>query len=252
MFKELLVLLLLGHVVGEYYVQTPKMVQQKAIEVKWIIIHAICYGVMMVVSIIPIFSIKMLFVAMFIAIIHLLIELIKYKICSGLQKSEINTLHFERNIFLYDQIAHIIMLFVTTYLIILNNVTIGINSLITDFFEVIGVSGMKTLLVVLAILIVHKPANTLIQKLLIIYKPKEENNEEKEKDNNAGRLIGTIERIIMLIFLALGQYAALGLVLTAKSIARYDRISKDKDFAEYYLLGTLLSTLIVVVVSFLL
>ena len=50
----------------------------------------------------------------------------------------------------------------------------------------------------------------------------------------------------MLIFLALNQYAALGLVLTAKSIARYDKIAKDEQFAEYYLLGTLLSTLCVV------
>lgn len=31
--------------------------------------------------------------------------------------------------------------------------------------------------------------------------------------------------------------------MTAKSIARYDRISKDQEFAEYYLLGTLLSTI---------
>ena len=40
------------------------------------------------------------------------------------------------------------------------------------------------------------------------------------------------------------------LMLTAKSIARYDRIAKDKDFAEYYLLGTLLSTIAVVLSSF--
>lgn len=32
--------------------------------------------------------------------------------------------------------------------------------------------------------------------------------------------------------------SAIGLVLTAKSIARYGRISKEKNFAEYYLLGT--------------
>lgn len=42
------------------------------------------------------------------------------------------------------------------------------------------------------------------------------------------------------------QYAAMGLVLTAKSIARYDKITKDERFAEYYLLGTLLSTASVV------
>ena len=59
-------------------------------------------------------------------------------------------------------------------------------------------------------------------------------------------MIGTIERLIMVLFIALEQYAALGLVLTAKSIARYDKIAKEPKFAEYYLLGTLLSTMVVV------
>jgi hypothetical protein len=43
----------------------------------------------------------------------------------------------------------------------------------------------------------------------------------------------------------------MGVVLTAKSIARYDRISKDQGFAEYYLLGTLMSTACVVLCKFL-
>jgi hypothetical protein len=54
----------------------------------------------------------------------------------------------------------------------------------------------------------------------------------------------------MLLLLGMGQYAAIALVLTAKSIARYDML-KDKVFAEYYLLGTLLSTLLVLTVSIL-
>lgn len=75
---------------------------------------------------------------------------------------------------------------------------------------------------------------------------------DNKEANNAGRFIGTLERIIMLIFLSIGQYSAIGLVLTAKSIARYDRISKEKNFAEYYLLGTLISTVVAIVVSFIL
>ena len=45
----------------------------------------------------------------------------------------------------------------------------------------------------------------------------------------------------MAIFLIWGQFAAIGLVFTAKSIARFDRISKDQGFAEYYLIGSLFS-----------
>lgn len=95
------------------------------------------------------------------------------------------------------------------------------------------------------VLILHKPANILIQNLLGIYKPKTEDKIIKA-DNKIGRRIGTMERLIMLAFLSVNQYTAMGFVLTAKSIARYDKITKDEKFAEYYLLGTLVSVLCVV------
>ena len=53
----------------------------------------------------------------------------------------------------------------------------------------------------------------------------------------------------MTILISVDQYSAVGLVLTAKSIARYDKISKDQIFAEYYLLGTLLSAICSIVVA---
>lgn len=46
-------------------------------------------------------------------------------------------------------------------------------------------------------------------------------------------MVGNLERLIIGIFLILGQYAAIALVFTAKSIARYDMISKNQGFAEY-------------------
>ena len=74
--------------------------------------------------------------------------------------------------------------------------------------------------------------------------------DKKEKNTiRAGRMIGTFERIIMLFFLSIQQYSSIGLVLTAKSIARYNKISEDQIFAEYYLLGTLLSTICVLLIS---
>ena len=104
----------------------------------------------------------------------------------------------------------------------------------------------------LCVLILHIPTNILIQNLLGGYKPKAPNGDLIVIDNRVGRKIGSIERLIMLMFIAMDQYAAMGLVLTAKSIARYDKITKDEKFAEYYLLGTLLSTASVVLCKVLL
>jgi hypothetical protein len=58
---------------------------------------------------------------------------------------------------------------------------------------------------------------------------------------DTGRYIGMVERMILLIFIAMDAFGAVAFVLTAKSIARYQELNQ-KEFAEYYLVGTLSST----------
>ena len=48
--------------------------------------------------------------------------------------------------------------------------------------------------------------------------------------------------------LIFGQFTAIGLVFTAKSIARYNKISESQSFAEYYLIGSLFSMIAVLLV----
>ena len=57
---------------------------------------------------------------------------------------------------------------------------------------------------------------------------------------NAGMYIGWLERFIILTALLLRSPATAGLVLTAKAIARYPEFQHVR-FAEYFLIGTLLS-----------
>jgi len=57
---------------------------------------------------------------------------------------------------------------------------------------------------------------------------------------NAGLYIGWLERFVVLTALVLQSPATVGLILTAKSIARYPEM-KSVRFAEYFLIGTLLS-----------
>lgn len=61
----------------------------------------------------------------------------------------------------------------------------------------------------------------------------------------SGRVIGIVERTLALILILLGQWAMIGLLLTAKSIARFEAL-KRRRFAEYYLIGTLVSLLVAV------
>jgi hypothetical protein len=57
---------------------------------------------------------------------------------------------------------------------------------------------------------------------------------------NAGLYIGWLERFLVVTAILLQSPATVGLILTAKSIARYPEF-KSESFAEYFLIGTLLS-----------
>ena len=61
-----------------------------------------------------------------------------------------------------------------------------------------------------------------------------------------GATIGVLERLLIVIFVLVGADAAIGFVVAAKTIARF-RLLDDRDFAEYYLLGTLGSVSVAIV-----
>ncbi|MDQ6796119.1 MAG: hypothetical protein M3067_15145, partial [Chloroflexota bacterium] len=55
-----------------------------------------------------------------------------------------------------------------------------------------------------------------------------------------GATIGVLERLLIVTFVLTGSTAAVGFVVGAKTLARFRQLD-DRDFAEYYLLGTLAS-----------
>ncbi len=64
---------------------------------------------------------------------------------------------------------------------------------------------------------------------------------------NAGKWIGIAERIIVLIFVLHDQYAAIGLLVTSKSIIRFSEKNRQESKTEYLVIGTLLSIAIALV-----
>ncbi len=67
----------------------------------------------------------------------------------------------------------------------------------------------------------------------------------------AGLRIGWLERFLMLSAFLVQAWAALGLVLAAKSVFRFEDIRKGRRHAEYFLIGTLISVAEVVLVGML-
>jgi len=64
---------------------------------------------------------------------------------------------------------------------------------------------------------------------------------------NAGLYIGWLERFLALTAVFLQSPGTVGLILAAKSIARYPELKSPGRFVEYFLIGTLLSISIAIV-----
>lgn len=65
---------------------------------------------------------------------------------------------------------------------------------------------------------------------------------------DAGLWIGRLERALTFVFVLLGQFAAIGFLITAKSVLRIGEVARggDRREAEYILIGTMLSFLLAV------
>lgn len=62
--------------------------------------------------------------------------------------------------------------------------------------------------------------------------------------------IGILERILILIFITTGQFSAIGFLIAAKSVFRFNDTREDGNKkAEYFLLGTLISFTLAIVVG---
>lgn len=250
--KSVFSLLLLVHVLCDFYFQTEKVALKKRENWRWVLFHSAVYvtaaGFLLYI-LLP--GLPYQYVIAF-GLSHGFVDIMKYVVCGSVYRTD--TPARKLRVFLLDQAVHIAIIGALAYQ--MKNFDTGnlFRSELKTFFSDFGISIVGLLSWSLKLLLLHKPLNILISGFLSSYKPIPDKTvdaaeSEAEADKNMGRLIGTLERIIMSIFISINQYSAIGLVLTAKSIARYDRIEKQQSFAEYYLLGTLLSTIGAVVVS---
>lgn len=221
-FTHLLLLQLLAHLLTDFTFQSAKNAKDKnrngfkSSYLKW---HVL---VMFLTSWILSFQIKFVFAALFIALTHWLIDGFKPMI----SKSK----WIGRYAFFIDQVLHLFFLVLT---VIVYSKWIPLNSIID-----ITVSE-KLLAIVLAFVFCGKTVNIFIKEIFKLFDIAVGNTEDLP---NAGRLIGLTERWLVLLFVFINQFAAVGFLLASKSILRY-KSEQEEGFnkTEYVLIGTLLS-----------
>ncbi|HOJ78569.1 MAG TPA: DUF3307 domain-containing protein, partial [Bacillota bacterium] len=153
-------------------------------------------------------------------------------------------------VFIVDQVVHLLIIFITWQFFDLN-----INQTVSSFYKLIlthkpvlaeiltVANGIKILLAVIVYIYSCWGGAIFIKKLLYLLGKGEAKAGKKivEEIYNIGYLIGILERLIIITLVINQALSTVGFIFAAKSIARYKDL-ENKEFAEYYLVGTLAST----------
>ncbi|CAD5272664.1 conserved membrane hypothetical protein [Alteromonas sp. 38] len=250
--------LLVAHLLGDFYFQPTRWVESrntKHLQSPALYLHALMHGVLALITLfaVSVFTTKeagmadidiaaLLMVAGGVLISHFVIDAIKSYAGS-------TTLAFA-----VDQAAHIGVI-VILWAMLTNQVG--------ALFKQLLLVNHQHLALLLAYLIILKPTSIFIKQLLSPWS-KELDEHAKPKTTSplvqlpiqntlamAGQRIGYLERLLILTFVLLNQFAAIGFLLAAKSIFRFGDLTKseDKKLTEYVLLGTLTSVVITLAVG---
>lgn len=270
MFKTYFLLFLLAHILGDYYLQNGTMADHKNKRYGWLVFHGLLYALPF--WLIPLFvRMRPAFLWGLIAatVSHFVIDALKSwpKIrratkssrTAGQEEEAEKTgfslwLQSHREFtrrpivpILFDQALHLLLLALIAFFLARGE-RLELRSGFLAMAETAGLPPSALLAWSLALLLAWKPSNLLIFFILKDYES-ENPQVRRETDIRAGRMIGLLERVIILILVSLGQPAGISLVIAAKTLARFNRIKEDEEFAERYLIGTLLSTLFAIVIS---
>ena len=214
-------LLMLAHMLGDYYFQPQCLAKLKSRNTLYVLIHAGIYAAVMFSTLLLCYSNAYLYAVAACAVTHAVIDIVKQLILNGAAKRGSLTVKQDRAAYLIDQALHLSIILAVSFASAFYGEGRGIEFLQNDIKALVGVL---------------KPANVFVQKVLVTEKP----DERVKTRLKHGGCIGSLERFIIICMLLLGQYSAVALVFTAKSIVRFKDF-EDRSFAEYYLYGTLLS-----------
>ena len=273
----IVLLLLLAHLIADFWLQTDVMVKNKMKQLKkHMLHHLITTGLALTIIWTYHFHFTdivgyLLFPLIFIVVTHLIIDVLKIKLLDTIKTTDTNSLK-RLWFFLVDQLLHVAVIIITC----ISFFDMKATTMMTMLIESDGTSSLGVVNVLLFIIIIFILATSVsghIIKLLVGSLPSNLANFEGEfsiknkalefNDRNKpnsescfteeyqyftysnplhsrGKLIGYIERLLVISLTVVGAYPSIAFIIAAKSIARFKQLD-DRNWAEYFLLGTLSS-----------
>ncbi len=224
----ILAALLVGHTTADFLLQPRWMVENKH-RPSVLLVHGLLVAAIQGGTLAPLVGWDAALVGLGIGAVHTLVDAGKLKAGAWTEKNNRRTAAF-----LADQILHLAALVAAWVVLRQDHAPIG---------------GAVDLYTWIALIFAGLLANgiggmALVRSLLADLRLSGQDVDEARAAH--GRIIGVLERWLIFLLVLWGTWSAIGLVVAAKSIARFKDMD-DQGFAEVYLVGTLASVLVAVV-----
>jgi hypothetical protein len=235
-FPKLVLTIVLAHLLGDFPLQTSKMAQRKGRNNRAYFAHGAIHFLVLTLCIAVFVGLPLLaslwfwILAAFYIVVHLGIDRAK----QGLVRT--GKLADSASVFIADQLLHVCTLILLAWLL-----TRPAWSSLRLQFSWSPATGERVLEAAIVYVSVVFGGGYLIRYLTRRLTDGIENPEDTpEQVENAGMYIGWLERFLIVTAILVQSPSMVGLILAGKSIARFPEL-KAQRFAEYFLIGTLLS-----------
>jgi hypothetical protein len=228
--------LLLAHLIADFPLQPDWIIGKKGRNLLPLLLHgAVHYALVWICLIfcgpVRFLSIRNQVIIAGCLIIHLVIDRLKFSLIARCVLPDNSTS------FLADQLLHLVVLLITAILITRSHIPGLVEAMRISSsarFRILETAIIYTGIVFAGGYLIRYVTRGMAQVIT---------EEVPAQLSNAGLYIGWLERALVITAMAMQSPALVGLILTGKSIARFPEF-KEARFAEYYLIGTLLSFLL--------
>ena len=232
---KLFLTVLLAHLLGDFPLQSSSMVRGKHQGTRAYVAHGAVHLFVLILCVAGFISISLLtslwfwIVAVLYVFVHLGIDRAKQGLVSTAKLAD------SASVFLLDQVLHVGTIVALAWFLIRPS-----WGTLKSQFSWSTATGDRVLEAGIVYVAVVFAGGYLIRYLTRnLSAGIEKRGETAELVKNAGMYIGWLERFLMVTAILVQSPSMVGLILTGKSIARFPELKER--FAEYFLIGTLLS-----------
>ena len=275
--KMIINLFILSHVLNDFYIQNDVMSRLKRKDSKILLKHSLMFLASAFVLTLPLIGGYMVLCILILSISHFIIDYLKIN-CEKKFKCELQIVFF-----IIDQILHIAFIFVLNPLykrVTLNlagqKAAVWLHLTYPELEHAQYGNFTSTILFISCMLFLINGGTVAVKLFLNLPEQLKDSQADKKsmqsthtakipanetiqetaaanEDRNKspykyGEAIGILERIIIFLFVISSHYESIAFVIAAKSIARF-RQFRSNDFSDYYLVGTLSSSLIAIILG---